>query len=589
MLTRMTEKQFPAVIFTCGLVYLSSFLGLLFHGPETSEKKTKEPYKVEDRQPATTTGSIVTGLPCKSAQWSVLTFLINVLLCLCTFDMTFRTSFSDGAQDLSFARVGYVSENSAKIFVREPDSSQFPVQLNYRFADPPADTSGRARLQSGTWKYADVVHQADEESDYTFVRTIKGLSPDTRYQFGASDKHKGFFVTAPKPGEVSKRRGSTGQFTFLHSSCVKARFPYNPFADPLTVPGFSKLAHALESLKPAFMLFLGDFIYIDVPRRHGSDVDHYRREYRQVYASPEWPSVASLQSHRQTLDNYDSYSLSWLHVYDDHEIANDWDANTTGYYPAAFNPYNHYHIAANPPTYRKLDPAALANPAIPPTEKKPYFMFTQGLASFFMIDTRVYRTPPDTPESTILGADQLSDLLSWIARPEPRGIRWKILVSSVPFTKNWRTNAQDTWRGYLAERRIILEAMWNVNAQAQRSEARGTGIIVLSGDRHEFAATAFPPPEDNDMGWTSEASVHEFSASPLSMFYLPVRTYKQDRKEDAAGERDECIKYIPDGNSKFGVVDIEPESVSGLSVLKYRLFVDGHERWSHNLTAPGSR
>lgn len=28
------------------------------------------------------------------------------------------------------------------------------------------------------------------------------------------------------------------------------------------------------------------FIYIDVPRRHGVDVEAYRRDYRQVYASP---------------------------------------------------------------------------------------------------------------------------------------------------------------------------------------------------------------------------------------------------------------------------------------------------------------
>lgn len=39
------------------------------------------------------------------------------------------------------------------------------------------------------------------------------------------------------------------------------------------------------------MLFLGDFIYIDVPKRFGVTVEDYRREYRQVYSSPDWPAV----------------------------------------------------------------------------------------------------------------------------------------------------------------------------------------------------------------------------------------------------------------------------------------------------------
>ena len=72
------------------------------------------------------------------------------------------------------------------------------------------------------------------------------------------------------------------------------------------------------------MLFLGDFIYVDVPKRFGSTIEDYRREYRQVYSSPDWPAVGQ--------------NLSWIHVLDDHEIANDWDANVTGVYNNAADP-----------------------------------------------------------------------------------------------------------------------------------------------------------------------------------------------------------------------------------------------------------
>lgn len=117
----------------------------------------------------------------------------------------------------------------------------------------------------------------------------------------------------------------------------------------------------------------------------------------------------------------------------------------------------------------------------------------------------------------MLGAQQLSDLLTWLSRTD--NVHWKFIISSVPFTKNWRFGDNDTWAGYLHERRQILEAAWSTG-----------GVVVLSGDRHEFAATMFPPPEDGP--WPRSSAVHEFSCSPLSQFYLPVRTYRQDDAED---------------------------------------------------------
>jgi alkaline phosphatase D len=146
-----------------------------------------------------------------------------------------------------------------------------------------------------------------------------------------------------------------------------------------------------------------------------------------------------------------------------------------------------------------------------------------------MLDTRTYRNSSsslsnnDTSKS-MLGATQLADLLAFLEKPEPKGVKWKIVASSVPFTKNWGVNGDDTWKGYLHERRIILEAMWDVGLRG------GVGVVVLSGDRHEFAATAFPPPKDGK--WPISATVNEFSTSPLNQFYLPVRTYKQTDEED---------------------------------------------------------
>jgi alkaline phosphatase D len=115
-------------------------------------------------------------------------------------------------------------------------------------------------------------------------------------------------------------------------------------------------------------------------------------------------------------------------------------------------------------------------------------------------------------------------LIAFLERPEPKGVKWKIIASSIPFTKNWRVNSLDTWAGYLNERQKILESMWDVGLRG------GVGVVVISGDRHEFAATAFPPPAGSR--WPVSATVHEFSTSPLSQFYLPTATYAQTDEED---------------------------------------------------------
>ena len=470
--------------------------------------------------------SLLWGLPSPTSLiCSAVTFLTNLALVAMTLDLVYRAPHLHPMHNLSMARVGFVSDHDAKILVREPHSSEYPLFMSYRYADPPIDVYNGYSQPDTAWKSAGSVTYLDNSTDFTGTFTLHGLRPDTRYQYGSSNNHTGYFVTAPKPGRVSPRRNNV--FTFLHSSCIKPRFPYNPFQNPLEIPGLKHLAKVLPTLGAQFMIFLGDFIYIDVPHRFGKDKESYRREYRQVYASPEWPSVSSDPG----------AELPWIHVWDDHEIANDWDRNTTGVYQGAADAFQAYHTSVNPPPVRS---------------GATYFSFVQGPASFFMIDTRTYRDPFDGTDGSynesdyrksMLGTQQLDDLLAWLAEPEPQGVRWKIVISSIPFTKNWRFGSEDTWAGYLGERRTVLEAMWDVGLRG------GTGVVVLSGDRHEFAATSFPPPPEGKVEglnvyggglrtkkWPLSATVHEFSVSPLSMFYLPIRTYRSDDEEDV------CIK-----------------------------------------------
>ena len=111
---------------------------------------------------------------------------------------------------------------------------------------------------------------------------LDSLRADTPYEYvieTSGGNKTGTFTTAPKPGKISQLKD--GKYTFVHSSCIKPRVPYSPLQHPLEFPGMKHLARWLPELSPYFMLFLGDFIYVDVPHRQGKDLESYRREYRQ--------------------------------------------------------------------------------------------------------------------------------------------------------------------------------------------------------------------------------------------------------------------------------------------------------------------
>ncbi|KAJ5134438.1 hypothetical protein N7526_005803 [Penicillium atrosanguineum] len=562
---------FVGIILTSLVVYFSSLWFVLQDQGASNERDrrkqkntAKRPLKSDGEEPGDSVlKTLLTGLPSKrSPLWTCITALINIGVTLLALDFLLRSIVTWPSTDAAFSRIGYVSPTTANLLFREPDTAQLPVIVSYQQFEPASEKW----IQEGT------VYRIDNSTDFTTSLTLRNLKPSTHYRYSLSNNKTGTFVTAPRPGSPEANR-----LSFVTSSCLKPNFPYNIMSHPLRVPGIESMTEALGKLpallKPAFMLFLGDFIYIDVPFRFGSSIDHYRSEYRRIYSSPSWTFSSKYGP---------AIDLPWIHTLDDHEIENDWSrGNKTAPYPAAADPFIHYHVSANPPVPVK----PFAHP-----DDVTYFSFVNGPASFFMLDTRTYRSEPTKENSTILGSAQLQSLLTYLARPEPAGVRWKIISSSVPFTKNWHIGTSDTWGGFLNERQIVFEAIW----QAEREQ--GVRIVLLSGDRHEFAATRFPDPEltlssDKLQPNTAGLGVHEFSVGPLSMFYLPIRTYYQTDDDDVS------VKYAPDGNSKFGLIDIaddfeeaEPNASSPApvrsSVLTYSLYVDGEVVWKYRLSVP---
>lgn len=122
-------------------------------------------------------------------------------------------------------------------------------------------------------------------------------------------------------------------------------------------------------------------------------------------------------------------------------------------------------------------------------------------------------------------------------------------MSSVPFTSLWQYDAStDSWAGFPYEKTALLHALHSV-----------PNVIVLSGDRHEFAAIKFTSQD-------SDHDIYEVSTSPLSMFYIPfVRTLRM--KSEGVVYKNKTVVTIAENGTE--VISTSVEEVYQEQVLKY--------------------
>ncbi|SPO28554.1 uncharacterized protein UTRI_04432 [Ustilago trichophora] len=449
------------------------------------------------------------------------------------------------------------------------------------------------------------------ENDWTATALIDDLWPSTTYEWGLSQfqpehvdqsdevrviekfvandaiSRRNFFTTWPDPRlssymqskSLGSRRIDLGatqvaqetnpledpnHFTFASTSCVKPDFPYHPaqfwgwnwllrlagigteeggITERNRIPGFDllyKRTVAGRESHPSirFLLQLGDLIYADVPHYAGAETGAYRKLYRNLFAS-------------------NSFKRFFKHVpvigiYDDHEVVNNWSGRDENdeeiaAYPSANTAWKEYIGHVNPE---------------PLEEGENYYTFQYGeSAAFFVMDTRRHRThhtADDDEDKTMLGYRQKEDLYKWLAAVNET-VAFKFVVSSVPFNTLWGgeldvDGQKDSWAAYNTERLEIAQVLRYV-----------PNVIVLSGDRHEFAAVSVLD------------TITEFSTSPLSMFYLPIRTLSQDHGDGKMGV-DKLLKYLPDGNHKWTEFEVDARDPYN-PMVKVSVQIDGKEAW----------
>ncbi|CEQ42243.1 SPOSA6832_04021 [Sporobolomyces salmonicolor] len=556
-------------------------------------------------QPKATFGQLLTslvfGTPTPTSRFlNFFSWTLNFVVFLLAMDAIWTPVFGMDEASLAFVRVGAVSHNTVKLVARiPPESSLIPGLVGAVINDtataatasegflPVDDFQGakvvyRPTKPLGKWIAGPEIHTS-EENDWVNTVKLDGLWASTEYEYRLlrpslqtahhpAFAHSQTFTTFPDPS-----LSQPTHYTFASSSCVKPGFPWTGPLGKRTIKGAETFLSVAEKVGVRFLMFLGDFIYADVPWYAGAKVEQYNKRYRQVFASPEMKKMV------EKIRNKQDYS------------GND----TSPEFTTANSAYHTYFGNANPDS---------ATPGVN------YYDFRVGDSAFFVWDTRAHRSPnevDDDQDKTMLGQQQREAFFDWAARVN-QTVTWKFVVSSVPLMTLWsestgfsfcggsavlrlrfcetgacsascRTgginasalagHGEDTWASFTTERDVILDVLQYV-----------PNVIVLSGvrlsaspsldmvrlrprnhlqDRHEFAAASI------------RTTVTEFSTSPFNMFYLPIRTLSQNHSRGATGE-DVLLNYLPDGNTKFTTFEVDTR-VTNKPVVRVKVYIDAED------------
>ena len=326
--------------------------------------------------------------------------------------------------------LGNVTDSGASVWVRTRADAEVTVRYRevgieeWRETDP-ATTSVAS-------DYTAVVRLTDLRGDiyYEYEVHVDDEKVSTTRQFLTFPGSGGFFRA--DDGEVSGR-GSVFRVVFGGGAGY--------------VPPPERMWDLVRERNPLALLLLGDNVYSDDPERPSIQrYCYYRRQSR-----PEWRRLVGV--------------TPVFAVWDDHDFADDdsWGG------PAIDEPAWKRPVWE---TFRRN----WANPGYGGGTEQPgvWFQFAIADADFFMLDSRYYRTAPETPNPSMLGPAQKAWLLESLVGSDAT---FKMIVSPVPMAEGTKPGRSglDTWDGFPEERDEIFNFIRDNEIE---------GVVILSADRH---------------------------------------------------------------------------------------------------------
>jgi len=312
--------------------------------------------------------------------------------------------------------LGTVTDTSAKFWVRTVAEARVRVTV--------ATARGAEAARSPVVK-------TSADRDFTAIAEVKGLKPDTTYDYVVS--------VGRKPAHEKPFR-----FRTFPPAGAKAKFQVAFGGGAGYTPKYERMWITLSGRKPLAMLQLGDNVYIDTPKTPQTQrYCYYRRRSRPEY--------------RRFAAGAPQYA-----IYDDH----DFGTNDCAAGPAIDDP------PWKRPVWRVFR-ENWVNPGWGGGEKQPgcWFDFSIGDVDFFMLDCRYYRDLKGAPPSMIGPAQK-----KWFfERLKASRGTFRVLCSSVPWACGTKGGSKDTWDGFAAERKEVFDFL---------AANKIAGAVLLSADRH---------------------------------------------------------------------------------------------------------
>jgi len=337
------------------------------------------------------------------------------------------------------------------------------------------------------------------EDDFVFTVRIDGLKPDTAYYYrvfvnNGPDKYLGDLP--PMRTKTAPRRGA--RIRIAYGSC--ARFQAYPE---------QKIWPAVSAAEPDIFLWLGDNIYVDAQHKNIFS-DEYKRQR----------DVRELQPLIQ--------SVPQLAIWDDHDFGlNDSNRN---------NPVKDLALDM----FKRFWP----NPAYGTADTPGcFFAYQYGGLDFFMLDSRMYRSPNDDedgPAKTMLGASQF-DWLKQRLRESRAPFKLVACGSGWSAAKGPRG---DSWAAFIHERNAFFDFI---------RDEKVSGVVLLSGDTHVAELNCIPRSQDGGY------DLYDLVSSPLA----------QASTDSWLVRRPELrIRQVYFGGPNFGLIDV---SLKGEPTLRFEV------------------
>jgi alkaline phosphatase D len=367
--------------------------------------------------------------------------------------------------------LGSVTSNSASFWFRTADEAEIKVKLT----------------EQGTTK--EILSDAfvtSSKSDFTTVVKVESLKPNTKYDYqfyinGELQANKSAFITFPEENSPAKFQiafGGGAGYTEKNE----------------------RMWNTINSFNPIATLLLGDNVYIDDPEHQlTQQYCYYRRQSR-----PEFRNYVATNS--------------IFSIYDDHDFGdNDCipgpQIDSPSWKRDVWNTFKNNW----------------ANPAYGGGEKNPgcWYSFYIGEVHFIMLDTRYYR---DLDNENMLSDFQKNWLMETLKTSKGK---FKVLVSSVPWSPGVKPGSKDTWDGFENNREEIFSFI---------EKNRIEGVVLMSADRHRSDLRRIPR--------ANGYSLYEMMSSRLTNVHVHDLMEKAKGSEFIMGYNNDC---------SFGLVEFDTE------------------------------